>query len=763
MAEPAWTQALFRNPNKFQEYTVSMTRIINHEYAPTANWTCICRPDDLDKTLVNEAGSLLYDFAASAPSEGDYWFNSVFSFGLDVSSAPVRIEQSTESAHAPIVRTRIEYPNLVLELLTFAHTQETGRVDIVLWTVSTRGDNAAIDTAVWVEAQVLGRVFALNEGLVRSHKAYTVNAAHRRIPTDYTSPGLSPQLAPGGAADDSLAMVSNPQKLRTAPDGQFGPSPRLRTDLFTVRSDHSVSGSLIFPLHGANVDTADFSWASAALQKERRFWSSYKTRRLTWLLPDADVMDMVTSSARNIMQAREPKNGGHEFQVGPTCYRGLWVVDGHFILEAARYLGHKSAGVQGIEALKKRVAPDGSIAELPFHHKETGISIATLIRQCELDDDWERLESLWDIIRNGVNYIRSLREASKEAGESAPEFGLMPATFGDGGLGGMRAEYTTALWTLVGLKWAARAAQKLGFKDDSMSFTAEFQDLLRVFRQKANRDMGVLPDGSPYLPMAMPGGGGSHVHNPELEGEIDPYYRINPGTATWALAQAIYPGEVFADDDPIVLNLCHYLDQVDDEEGVPANTGWLPHNAVWNYSASFYAHVWLYVGRPDKAIDYLYAFANHSSPTRVWREEQSLRSADYEQIVGDMPHNWASAEFVRLTRHLLVFERGDSLEILRGLPGEWIRHGESVRLEKTPTRYGPVDLTLDIGEDGTAIVDLGVDTEWSQQPRLIRLFAPIGYECVRSDESGDCDTTRRSVDLPFTSQRISFKRIRKAP
>jgi hypothetical protein len=740
---------------------VTNPRQIDHRYAPTGNWTCIGRPDDKHKTLVNESGALLYDFAVSQPGEGGFWFDRVFNFGLDVPREPIRMNQQTESARVPVVRTSIEYAHAVLELLTFAHEDANGRCDVVLWTVSAIAANSAVDTAVWVDGQVLGRVLAFADGLDQSNAVYTINGSHRRIPTDYVSPGLPDREPAGGDPDDALAFVAVPQPLTIVPDSDFGPSPRVRTGVFTVKPGQDVCGAFIFPLGSCKLDIVDYEWAIAALDSARRFWSSYPASTLEWQLPDSDVMDMLTASARNIMQAREPKAGLPEFQVGSTCYRGLWVVDGHFILEAARYLGHDNAGEQGIAALKKRIAPDGSIAELPFHLKETGISIATLIRQCELDDDWERLDGLWDTILNAVKFIRSMRDASRQTDETVPEFGLMPPTFGDGGLGDVRAEYTTALWTLVGLKWAARAAETLGRQEDATSIGAEFLDLMRVFREKSARDMGTLRDGTPYLPMAMPGGGGGHVYNAALQGEIDPYYRINPGTATWALAQAIYPGEVFEADDPIVQNLCQLLDQLDDEEGIPANTGWLPHNAVWNYSASFYAHVWLYAGRPDKAIDYLYAFANHASPTRVWREEQSLRSAHREQIVGDMPHNWASAEFIRLTRNLLVFERCDGLDLLPGLPDEWIISGERIRLENTPTRYGPIDLTLSFGQDGSAELDVGVDTGWSQQPQQVLLHIPAGYECIGIRDEGAAALGAQVLELAFESQRIAFRRSRR--
>ena len=76
--------------------------------------------------------------------------------------------------------------------------------------------------------------------------------------------------------------------------------------------------------------------------------------------------DMLTSCARNILQAREIQNGLPVFQVGPTIYRGLWVVDGHFMLEAAQYLGYRAEAFKGVDTLLKRVDADGSIAIFKF-------------------------------------------------------------------------------------------------------------------------------------------------------------------------------------------------------------------------------------------------------------------------------------------------------------------------------------------------------------------------------------------------------------
>ncbi len=734
---------------------MSATREISHCYAPSSIWTCLAHPDDPHKTLVDEQGSLLYGFVNSIPSEGDFWFNRIFSFGLKTSAGPARVSQSTESARHPFVKTIIEYPNATLELLAFSHDDEGKRTDIVIWKVIAGEDETSVDTALWIDGQDLGRVFVLPEEMQSGQRVYATDAKKwRHIQGDFLVSAYKDMDPPATEPQHDIAYLSAPHELVMSAGRQFGPVPRLQTRQFTVTAGNPVQGAIVFPVNHALEADCDLDWAKQALIKERQFWTQYPLQTVGWNLPDNNLMDMVTASARNIMQARELKDGLPEFQVGPTCYRGLWVVDGHFILEAARYMGHDSAGKQGIDALLRRAKPDGSIMQLPDHEKETGISIASLIRQCEFGDDRERLASLWPVIQDAVTYIRALREKSRQAGIDAPEYNLMPATFADGGLGGVRPEYTTTLWTLVGLKKAFEAARMLGYDEDAQSFEAEFQDLLSVFRDKAARDMQLLPDGTPYLPMCMPNASSEHIQEQDFKGAVSPYYRVNPGTATWALAHAIYPGEIFAPDDPIVENFCQLLDLIDDEEGVPANTGWLPHNAVWNYAASFYAHVWLYAGRPDKAIDYLYSFANHASPTRVWREEQSLRSASYEQIVGDMPHNWASAEFIRLTRHLLVFERGGQLELLPALPPEWVKPNNTISLDNTPTGYGEVSLSLTLDEAGTGVLNLAFETGRSQQPDAVVLHLPEGFTRVESDGCDIPEIAKGQYRIPFLASQL---------
>jgi hypothetical protein len=72
-----------------------------------------------------------------------------------------------------------------------------------------------------------------------------------------------------------------------------------------------------------------------------------------------------------------------------------------------------------------------------------------------------------------------------------------------------------------------------------------------------------------------------------------------------------------------------------------------------------------------------------------------------------MPHNWASAEFIRLACHLMILERGDELHLLEGLPLAWAKAGAKNRLQDIPTIFGPVSLALRVSDDGrTAKLDI---------------------------------------------------------
>ena len=461
---------------------------------------------------------------------------------------------------------------------------------------------------------------------------------------------------------------------------------------------------------GAAEFPRDVAAAEAARKRAARFWAKLALPYGHLEVPDPSVQALLDSCIRNIYQAREIKQGLPAFQVGPTCYRGLWVVDGSFLLEAVTYLWRTNETRAGMKYLLGFQRPDGAFMLIDGHWKETGIVLWAIARHAQLTGDQEWLRSVWPNVRRGVAAIQAMRKLPPAG---APNEGLIPDGFSDGGLADKVPEYTNVYWTLAGLRAAIHAARSLGETADATAWQREYDDFYATFCRAAERDAKTDAQGNRYVPIRMAKGEG-----------------IPPQKAQWAFLHAVFPGQVFAADDPLVRGNLAMLRAVECE-GLVRDTGWLK-NGLWNYFGSFYAHAWLWLGDGVKAAQTLYAFGNHASPLLCWREEQ-MPVGEGPQMVGDMPHNWASAEFIRLVRHLIVLERGDELHLFAGFPEAWTKPGAVTRLNGVLTSFGPVSLEFRVAKNGRT-AQLHLDPPRRHSPARI-----VWHLDVWSGENGTRD------------------------
>jgi hypothetical protein len=212
------------------------------------------------------------------------------------------------------------------------------------------------------------------------------------------------------------------------------------------------------------------------------------------------------------------------------------------------------------------------------------------------------------------------------------------------------------------------------------AWKAEYQDYWKVFDRARNRDKLVDHAGNIYVPVTMKG------ESLQL-----------PQRGAWAFLQSVFPGRIFSMDDELMLGTMAMLDATE-KEGLIYGTGWLP-DGIWNYAASFYGHAHLWLGHGRKTASTLYAFGNHACPLMCWREEHNV-TGEKENYCGDMPHNWASAEFIRMVRHMMILEREKQLHLLQGLPHNWTRPGNETRMIEIPTSFGTMSLSMKMANDG---------------------------------------------------------------
>jgi len=390
---------------------------IDFRYAPLSGQTVFCFPDDAAKSLVGERGELRYGFAGGR-------FETVIGFSVSGVEPDVVARQELESPAVPIVHTRIDRAEAFLHLTAFATNRASeGRVDNVV---------------VEIRPRTRRTVRAAPVVAVRSRRV--VRSEGRAV---YIDGDGGPLLF---ASDQPCSGLSD-TGVEWVLQGKPGPA----------RAVEPLRQFFRFPQEGQPLEkiAAGLAEPDALLAEAREFWRAWRpfAEPVSWRVPG--LYDAFLSAcARNMLQARERKNGRLTFQVGPTVYRGLWVVDGNFILEAARYLGYDREAQQGLETTWALQEKDGGIfaGAGRAHWKDTAIAMFTLVRQAELSQDWTYFRGMQANVLRGVEFLRGLCARAAQEGSASGRYGLLPKGMGDGGLGGLRDEFTNTVWVLAGLK-----------------------------------------------------------------------------------------------------------------------------------------------------------------------------------------------------------------------------------------------------------------------------------------------------------------------
>lgn len=399
-------------------------------------------------------------------------------------------------------------------------------------------------------------------------------------------------------------------------------------------------------------------------------------------VPDGQIQGLLTASIRNLYQIRESVNGLRQFQPGPSVYRGLWVHDALWHVIASAMLGDSSAAHEGLEVLLRHQDADGRVRVMAPYlmNRETPLTISVMIITSRMLRDTVWLKSHWSSVERGIEWLWNQRARTLNDPRSVG-YGLFPPAFADGGLGGISVEYGSAYWALAGLRIAAEGARWTGNVDDARRWEKYYQQMWESFQAAAKRDMRRDASGNLYLPMKA--GDTSHTTPPQQ--------------ANWAILEAQNYAHIFPRNDSLLVGSLAML-RSGMREGLPVNTGWLK-DGLWPFFAMIQAVSHLDVGEAEKAIDMVYAIANHASPLGTWVEEQLPRDLG-TRTTGDGSNASASALFVQLIRRLLVNETPGGIDLLAGVPDAWLKPGSLIALNGVPTFAGTCTLRVAVRADG---------------------------------------------------------------
>lgn len=520
--------------------------------------------------------------------------------------------------------------------------------------------------------------------------------------TEYTNHGerpatITPLLelqgsAPGiNLADPSVFDLAPNTRCRTTLAINPGSAKSLKSYVLglqplTIPAGGKAHWVLAIDRNGfKNSQPVDWDEAEALRQSTVTYWENSTGLPYNVIeTPDPMIQAILDASIRELYQMRYVIDDRPAFFFGPRYYNDYWVLDGSFVTEAVAMLGRVEDAGGYADYMLLHQQPDGRIQCMSNYWKETGIALLTVYRHAQMRGDKEWLRQRWPQFRRAVAAVEQLRRFGTAGDPNALNYHLSPEGFGDGGVG-FAAEFTNSYWQLAGMKAAVEAAEWLGESGDAQAWQKEYTDFDQVFQKAIARDAKTDGQGNRYIPATM----GTAV--PEF-----------PTRGQWAFCQGVYPGRIFSKDDPLMLGTLRMLQAHEVEGGIVEDSGWI---GIWSQCGSFYGHDWLWLGDGQKAARLLYAFAEHASPVWNFREEMphQIEAGEvfpFDRGSGDMPHVSASAEFIRLTGHLLAFDRGNELHLFEGLPPQWLKPGMTTRLNGLVTPFGPLTLEVKVSPDG---------------------------------------------------------------
>ena len=440
----------------------------------------------------------------------------------------------------------------------------------------------------------------------------------------------------------------------------------------------------VIAIHGSRLPANIAAVPDLARERNRsiQWWQNSKLPVGHVVLADKEMQHLFDASIRTLYQNRDIVDGRPNFQPGSTVYRGLWIHDGVYYIESAAMLGDTMSARLAIEGMFRFQEPGGKVKVMfPIEmQRETPMLPWVMSRYARIANNRAWLKANWNRVVLAMDHLaRTRRETLKDP--SASYFGLMPPGFVDGGIAGLTADYSSVYWALIGLEASIDLAKWIGDTKHGKEWQSLRDDLLASFRIAAKRDMQRDAHGNLYLSVKV----------------ADTSTTDAPQRAQWAICEAVMLSSTFPPGDSLVRGSLAMLDS-SCVQGLPATLGWMD-GGIGVWFAPLYGLAHFIEGNTKRAIDVLYAFANHATPHGAWAEEQMPKGVS-SRTTGDFPTTSATACMLRSVLYMLALERGNKLELLGGIPDSWLKPGASVRMKDVLTRFGKISFDVSLAKNG---------------------------------------------------------------
>ena len=430
----------------------------------------------------------------------------------------------------------------------------------------------------------------------------------------------------------------------------------------------------------------------AALERVRKRWRS-ELDRVRFEVADRGLGGEIAETFRTATAHILINRDGAAYRPGARSYARSWIRDGALMSAALLRLGYTTEIRDYIEWYAPYQYPNGKVpccvdrrgADPVPEHDSHGQLIYLIAEYFRYTGDSALVRRMWPHAAGAVSYIDTLRRErltpEYERGEKRMFRGILPPSISHEGYSAKPMHsYWDDFFALRGLKDAAMLAGVLGKSDDQRRIAALADSLrgsiletIRLSMQKhridfipGSADLGDWDATSTTIAVA-PGGELSKLPRRPLERTFDRYWQ-------------------------------HLIARRDSGRGAE----YTPYE--WRTVGTL-----IRLGWKDRALGTAQALMDDRRP-REWNQwgEVVWRDPRAPKFIGDMPHTWVGADFVRSALDLFAYddEERQAVVIGAGIPAGWVTAGDGVRVSGLRTYGGPLDVAIS-GAEGGAMVRLG--------------------------------------------------------
>lgn len=633
-------------------------------------WTVLGTDGGKEEALLSEDGAL--ELHRGGPSVEPFLIDGERRIGW----ADVRIAQSLADGDLPIPTVRWELDGLSMEVTAFAAAEAE-------------------------PSRVLARYRVSSSQARRVRLLLAVRPLQVNPPWQFLN-------VPGGVSpisrlrfDGKKVEIDGGRTVRTVtPGARFTGFPEMGDERREIADPQGMAaGALVYdldlPAGGFRDVVIDFPLAAQgqvgersgfddALAATRRFWRG-RLDGVTFAVPPAaeDAVRTLRTAIAHLLIHRD----GPALQPGARAYERAWIRDGALISDAFLRLGLDTP----VREFTTWYAPfqfasgkvpccvDRRGADPVSEHDSHGQLIYLIADLYRYTGDRGLVEKLWPHVERTVAYLDTLRQERRTAEYETPAkrifYGLLPESISHEGYSAKPMHsYWDDFFADKGLRDAVYLAREAGRAETAKKWQAiadEFaQDLqASVRRVIAERRLDFVPGCA------------------EL-GDFDATSTAIALSPTGAAR--LLPAEVLRQ------TFARYLDSA--RRRARGELDWKDYTPyeLRNLGAL------LRLGQAAEAQELLRFFLADRRPA-AWNQwaEVVWKDPRAPKFIGDMPHGWVAAEYLRAFLDLIAYERADGALVLgAGLPDDWIR-GEGFTVRGLRTPYGRLDLTVKTEDGGT--------------------------------------------------------------